>query len=344
MADSPSRKRPEGGNASPQAKHPRALPPDVTVVVGGVEFECYKIALCFASDYFDTMLSAGMREEETGRIELPGKDPEEWKQFYKIIDPRQIGQVKARSSINEGNAVMLTAWFHEFQMEAHLKECDHVLSYKVEGISHWEDKDKGRLNQLFWRLNCARIRERFRELLNLLQHSCKYDLFRTKGEAEFTIGSLLRNHLCDSYALFDVGSVRELVSLCLPVSSANIRFTSSGACRHLWTRYLSNFLIPHRAHLTADMINSNEMFPLLLHSYMQQRILREKRFYTASSRMILDPGEPEFANPFHRRGFSVGSSESNPDDSNSDKSNSDYSSSNSSGELEGSFEGHSDSD
>jgi hypothetical protein len=58
--------------------------------------------------------------------------------------------------------------------------------------------------------------------------------------------------------------------------------------------------------------------------------------------MILDPVEPEFPNPFHRRRFAVGSSESNPDDSNSDKSND--SSSNSSQEPEGSFQGYSDSD
>ena len=102
------------------AKRLRSIPPDVTVVVGTVpnaqSFSVYKLALCFASPYFDTMLSSGMREDNTNSIELPDKDPEEWKAFYSIIDPSQIGQVQSESSIDEDNAVMLTKWFHEFQM------------------------------------------------------------------------------------------------------------------------------------------------------------------------------------------------------------------------------------
>ena len=62
----------------------QTLPPDVIVSVGGVEFECYKLALCFASNYLNTMLRVGMREDQTSWIELPGKDLEEWKEFNKI--------------------------------------------------------------------------------------------------------------------------------------------------------------------------------------------------------------------------------------------------------------------
>ena len=102
------------------AKRLRSVPPDVTVIVGTApeaqSFSVYKIALCFASPYFDTMLSSGMREDNTNSIELPDKDPEEWKAFYSIIDPSQIGQVRSESKIDEDNAVMLTKWFHEFQM------------------------------------------------------------------------------------------------------------------------------------------------------------------------------------------------------------------------------------
>ena len=48
--------------------------PDVTVIVGsGVnarEFQCYGDILAAASPYLDAMLSCGMKESETKRIEF----------------------------------------------------------------------------------------------------------------------------------------------------------------------------------------------------------------------------------------------------------------------------------
>ena len=67
----------------------RSQPPDIIVAVGQgdnkTEFECYKFLLCCNSEYFDSMFSLPMRENETSRIHLPDKDPEEWKIFYDVI-------------------------------------------------------------------------------------------------------------------------------------------------------------------------------------------------------------------------------------------------------------------
>jgi hypothetical protein len=220
------------------------------------------------------MLSAGMREDATNTIELPDKDPEEWKEFYKIIDPSQIGEVRSEGCIDEENAVSLTAWFHEFSMDKHLKECDDVLAEKVEDISNWHDKNRGKLTASAWKSCSIRSRQNFTELVDLLEHANKYDLNRTIQEVELTIGSLLKNHLQDCEGLFDVGVIGRFVRLCCPITSNNFRFLSESKCSNLWNKYLSPILAPHRSQITADMVNSNEMFPLLLHSYIQQVALK----------------------------------------------------------------------
>lgn len=105
----------------------RAVQPDVTIVVGGVEFRHYSTFLCCNSDYFDAMLSVDMKEKSERRIEFAEKDPEEWKVFYAFIDPRSCNNVK----LNNDNVDMLLPWFHEFAMEEKLVECDTVLSRRI---------------------------------------------------------------------------------------------------------------------------------------------------------------------------------------------------------------------
>ena len=266
-------------------KRIRSLPPDVTVCVGNgstaQSFSCYKLALCFASSYFDAMLSSGMREDTTNTIKLPNKDPGEWKLFYSIIDPSQIGEVRNESCINESNAAILTPWFHEFQMEKHLKECDDVLANKVQELSNWIDKSKGVISTCFWEPDFTSGRQKFSELIDMLEHACKYDLVGTIQEAETTIGSLLRSHLSQCHHLFDIEQIRKLIQLCLPVvnndgnRSRHLSLISDGPCKQLWANHLFVFISPRRSQITADMVNSNEMFPLLLHSYMEQTVLKQ---------------------------------------------------------------------
>ena len=113
---------------SPPKKKLRTQEPDIIVSVGSgsskQEFECYKVILCYASEYFDTMLSLPLREAELSRIELPDKDPEEWKQFYEFIDPTTIMKAK----ITEQNALVLAPWFNEYQMKDLHDQCDEFVS------------------------------------------------------------------------------------------------------------------------------------------------------------------------------------------------------------------------
>ena len=73
------------------------------------------------------MLSSEMREGESGRVEFPMKDPEEWKLFYAFFDPQNIGQ-GSQAVIDSENVLQLLPWFHEFQMDYYVKVCDTYLA------------------------------------------------------------------------------------------------------------------------------------------------------------------------------------------------------------------------
>ena len=90
-------------------KRLKAAEPDLTVVVGGVEFYHYKIILCSGCDFFDTMLSTQMRENQGSRIEFPDKNPEEWLEVYSFLDPSG-----KKPKITPGNAMKFITWFDFF--------------------------------------------------------------------------------------------------------------------------------------------------------------------------------------------------------------------------------------
>ena len=112
-------------------KRLRSLSPDVIVAVGEgaymQEFECYSVVLCFASSYFDSMLSSGMRESSTKRITFPDKKPEEWKEVYKFMDSRTLRDAK----LTKENVKRLIPWFSLFEMTRLLQECDDILKSRV---------------------------------------------------------------------------------------------------------------------------------------------------------------------------------------------------------------------
>lgn len=102
----------------------KAQETDLTVVVGDIEFYHYKIILCSGSDFFDTMLSTQMRENDENRIEFPDKNPDEWLEVYSFID-QTYGE---SPTINIGNALKLISWFDFFAMDELAEKCDKVHS------------------------------------------------------------------------------------------------------------------------------------------------------------------------------------------------------------------------
>mmetsp|Transcript_15267 Transcript_15267/g.27752 ORF Transcript_15267/g.27752 Transcript_15267/m.27752 type:complete len:352 (-) Transcript_15267:342-1397(-) len=268
---------------SPTPKRLRSQDPDVVVAVGQgdakKEFECYRIALSFASPYFDTMFSVDMAESNNSRIEFPDKDPAEWELFYSFIDPSQISEARHDAVINEENVMVLTPWFHEFQMKKYLTECDRILADKVLVISKWKKSCKW--DESFWEKDSDRSKSRmgerrtiFNRIIELLQFACVYDLKGTKRETEATIQKFM-TWSSGTVDLFDLASVKTLVDLFLPLEEADSQgrehLTPRGRSTCFWETLSHDFRNVKLSTLSAEAINNNsEMLPLLVYTSIQE--------------------------------------------------------------------------
>ena len=265
----------------PSLKKIRSQTPDVIVAVGQghsmQEFYCYRVILSFASEYFDTMLSASMIENETGRIEFPNKDPLHWREFYSFIDPNKLSVVETHTSIDVATAMKFVPWFHEFQMMSFLNKCDIVLAGSVDK-NVADGVDVGYSNGFF------------REIVELLLLACTYDLDRTIDKAEEFICSTLQM-IHDTSDLFDTESIRSLHSTFAPIEKEQYTFPNEfgqeevareiipvGKSKRIFNAFLSMrvssdkkvFIYDLVDDLGLDTINNAEVFPLLLHSYVQR--------------------------------------------------------------------------
>ena len=205
---------------SPTPKKIRSQPADIIVAVGSGdamrEFECYKVVLSFASPYFDNMLSASMSESNNNRIEFPDKDPKAWEEFYKVIDPTQIGMAN-HDVIDEANAMVLTPLFHEFQMDSCIEQCDLVLAQQVKCLAMNITVGVGSLgSQLGWGEISIRLPQTSKSIIELLECACLYDLKKTQANAEHVIQHLL-SRPAETIKLFNSTSINVLVKLFLPL-------------------------------------------------------------------------------------------------------------------------------
>jgi hypothetical protein len=95
-----------------------SVKPDVTVVVGGIEFFHYAAVLCLKCPFFDRMLSSHMKESIEKRIEFPEKDPDEWLEVYPLLtlEGAEI-QKKMEEKFPDGLRILLSiaqkfiSWF-----------------------------------------------------------------------------------------------------------------------------------------------------------------------------------------------------------------------------------------
>jgi hypothetical protein len=101
---------------------PKEEAPDVTVVVGGKEFEEFSRHLCCFSDYFHAALRSGMRETDapTMRFEFPDKDPQEWELVRTMLRPFGC-------KLTQDNVTVLVPWFDELCCQEALQECDKLI-------------------------------------------------------------------------------------------------------------------------------------------------------------------------------------------------------------------------
>jgi BTB/POZ domain len=104
--------------------------PDVTLVVGGVEFKEYSQQLCRWSQYFEVALHGGMKEAETKRFEFPDRDPKEWEWIAAVMAPL------SKEKVTVEKLTVALSWFCELCCNDGLEECDNILFAGVlEGLT-----------------------------------------------------------------------------------------------------------------------------------------------------------------------------------------------------------------
>ena len=248
----------------------RFQPPDVRVAVGRgdarQDFECYKAVLASASPYFDAMFCADMREKSSGFVEFPDKDPEEWKLFYQFVSPGQV------LNVSEENVLTLAPWFHEFQMEACLGECDEIISTIVKKISKkkdsfWQNKGRGE----------SALEERkvaFNRIIDLLCFTCKCDFEKSQGKAEFTLKHLMAKLHRETADLFNIGVIQKLLDLTLPLQGVTDEngktfFRSKGKSTVFWDCVKEHVCDEELTPLLLEAVNDKTALTCLIHAYFR---------------------------------------------------------------------------
>eukprot|EP00578_Thalassiosira_sp_NH16_P024590 CAMPEP_0181091424 /NCGR_PEP_ID=MMETSP1071-20121207/8392_1 /TAXON_ID=35127 /ORGANISM="Thalassiosira sp., Strain NH16" /LENGTH=346 /DNA_ID=CAMNT_0023173565 /DNA_START=519 /DNA_END=1560 /DNA_ORIENTATION=+ len=286
--------------AGQAAKKIRSQPPDVIVSVGSGktkrEFQCYKVILSFASDYLDTMLNSSMKiclrlprydaklEHEGGDFkpnEFPDKVPEEWEMLYEFIAPQKIGRSRHNSNanINSDNVMTLLPWFHEFQMNDYVRDCDDYIAQHFigeEGRSFWKyERHQNELISVYWPRK-KRRKEAFGTILNVLQLAHKYDLVSSKDVMGKKIAAIWKMSV-HTHDLFGFPVARSLLSLVLPleIDGENKLRMKSGGSKHIWP-LVEKTLSPHIPRLSQEVIDDNVSFPHLFYSFVLINMEKER--------------------------------------------------------------------
>lgn len=102
-----------------------SMDPDVTLIIRGKEFKEYSHTLCGWSGHFDKALTSGMKEQDTYRLEMPERSPEEWQWIASLMGPM------AEEKITMENLATALDWFDFLCSIPGLRECDRVLSQNL---------------------------------------------------------------------------------------------------------------------------------------------------------------------------------------------------------------------
>lgn len=276
----------------------KSQPPDVIVSVGTgdskQDFECYKVVLAFASPYLDAMLSSEMKEGESGRVEFPMKDPEEWKLFYAFFGPQNIGQ-GSQAVIDSENVLQLLPWFHEFQMDYYVKVCDTYLAEQYFearfGSPFCSESDEENHRET--------TKQELDAALHVLHIAHMYGLVSSKGRISQGFACLMGQHCANE--LFDFATIESLLKTIQPLAleGDELMMKNEGGSRELWSAF-KTILSPHIPHLSQEMIDNKEAFPVIVHSYAQHWF--EKKKAESAKNIILTVVNS------YQLGFNVGTS------------------------------------
>lgn len=235
----------------------------MTIVVGSgdtiQEFECFQLILSMSSEVFDIMLSTAMKESHSSRVELPDKDPQDWPLFYSFIDPQTCRNAK----IDTSNVMRLVPWFHQFQIERLLKECDEIMEAYLfsKAPQNWRKLTEAQ----------------FEKLIKWANFSGMYQLPLTTGLSSGQIKSVLQG----PYECVTAQSLRTLLPL---IADNEIVWESVQEYLPADAAVVANGGGPFSDRLA---LSENALLPYLLESGLQRkRETGDSRFITLETQIV----------------------------------------------------------
>uniref|UniRef100_A0A7S2HDZ9 BTB domain-containing protein n=1 Tax=Zooxanthella nutricula TaxID=1333877 RepID=A0A7S2HDZ9_9DINO len=127
---------PDQAAASPPKRARFSIEPDVEVEVEGEAIPVHSYVLMSQSSVFHQMLSGGMCEAASGRMSLPGKNKEEFKEFLRHFECPGIGDPP---EIEPEVAKWLVGWADEYDVPLLKTRCEKALVENSRGANHWDN-------------------------------------------------------------------------------------------------------------------------------------------------------------------------------------------------------------
>ena len=181
-----------------------SIEPDLTIIVGGVEFQQYSQTLCSWSEYFDKALKSGMKESHSKRFEFPDRDPKEWEWIM------ELSSNLTTEELSKDNIYTALDWYDLLCSRRGLDKCDFTLFYKIIpelGLDSARNQNTSLLNSD----HMAVMRKRLDRLLDALEASMKYQLPRTKADCLGILQKVMKGKYTPCL-VFTAGSLERLVS------------------------------------------------------------------------------------------------------------------------------------
>lgn len=193
--------------------------PDLEVIVEDETFHVHSRDLMFHSDVFAGMLESGMKEDEQGRIWLPGKSKDEFRLVLQHLFPsRDPGDLPP---IEWNHVRVLLQWADEYQIEGLTARCEQYLLNQVP-VSHTRSFVAMQKSHI---MECYQLGVTYR--LSKLQAKCAGEIGSLAFEYRYELKQLSGN---DAFVKEILPKVYEEVGLSMPEFAPSEKIN----VEHLW--------------------------------------------------------------------------------------------------------------
>eukprot|EP00578_Thalassiosira_sp_NH16_P021379 CAMPEP_0181098680 /NCGR_PEP_ID=MMETSP1071-20121207/12256_1 /TAXON_ID=35127 /ORGANISM="Thalassiosira sp., Strain NH16" /LENGTH=223 /DNA_ID=CAMNT_0023181293 /DNA_START=794 /DNA_END=1465 /DNA_ORIENTATION=- len=174
----------------------------------------------------------------------------------------------------------LLPWFHEFQMNDHVGNCDDYLAKHLVAAetkkAFWKYEWHSKEPLVSHQSRKKRRKETFGTILNVLELARRYDLIASNDAMGKKIAAIW-NMSVHTHDLFDFDVVKSLLPLVLPleIDDGNGLRMKLGGNKHIWP-LVEKILSPHISRLSQETIDDSVSFPHLFYSFVLINVEKER--------------------------------------------------------------------